>query len=144
MRTYTPIPFAASPFGAFSLVERALQDVHAVETPAHDIVQVGADDFRVRVALPGVQEDDLAVVEHEGALKISGTRADALAADDADSTVKVFKRGIAAGKVELSFRLGDHVKVVGAELDAGILTVSLAREVPEALQPKHIAIGKAA
>ncbi|HZA93584.1 MAG TPA: Hsp20 family protein, partial [Gemmatimonadales bacterium] len=38
------------------------------------------------------------------------------------------------------FNLADHVKVVGANLENGLLTVELKREVPEALKPRRIEI----
>ena len=39
-----------------------------------------------------------------------------------------------------TFNLADHVKVVGAGLENGLLTVELRREVPEALKPRRIKI----
>jgi molecular chaperone IbpA len=40
-----------------------------------------------------------------------------------------------------SFNLADHVKVVGANVEHGLLTIDLVREVPEALKPRRIEIG---
>ena len=37
--------------------------------------------------------------------------------------------------------LADHVKVVGANVEHGLLTIDLVREVPEALKPRRIEIG---
>jgi molecular chaperone IbpA len=37
--------------------------------------------------------------------------------------------------------LAEHVRVIGAALENGLLTVSLKREVPEALKPRRITIG---
>ena len=37
--------------------------------------------------------------------------------------------------------MADHVNVVAASVDNGILVVDLKREVPEALKPRKIAIG---
>ena len=49
-------------------------------------------------------------------------------------------RGIAARSFKQTFNLADHVKVTGASIDNGLLTVELKREVPEALKPRRIAI----
>jgi molecular chaperone IbpA len=38
------------------------------------------------------------------------------------------------------FELADHVKVVGASLVNGLLTVDLKREIPEAMKPRRIEI----
>jgi molecular chaperone IbpA len=40
-----------------------------------------------------------------------------------------------------NFNLADHVKVAGANLEHGLLTIDLVREVPEALKPRRIEIG---
>jgi molecular chaperone IbpA len=36
--------------------------------------------------------------------------------------------------------LADHVKVVGANVEHGLLTIDLAREVPEELRPRRVPI----
>ena len=43
-----------------------------------------------------------------------------------------------------SFNLADHVKVVGANVEHGLLTIELVREVPEQLKPRRIEIGAGA
>ena len=49
-------------------------------------------------------------------------------------------RGIANRAFRQSFNLADHVRVVGAGLENGLLTIDLVREVPEALKPRRIEI----
>ena len=39
-----------------------------------------------------------------------------------------------------SFNLADHVKVVGANVEHGLLTIDLVREVPEQLKPRRVEI----
>ena len=51
-------------------------------------------------------------------------------------------RGIAERGFERRFQLADHMKVTGAGLENGLLHIDLMREVPEALKPRTIAIGK--
>lgn len=50
-------------------------------------------------------------------------------------------RGIANRSFKQSFDLADHLKVVGAQLINGLLTIGLVREVPEARKPRRIDIG---
>ena len=52
-------------------------------------------------------------------------------------------RGIAGRPFERRFVLADHVVVEGADLQNGLLHVSLKRVVPEALKPRRIQIGSA-
>ncbi len=42
---------------------------------------------------------------------------------------------------ERRFELADHVKVVGASLVNGLLTIDLKREIPEEMKPRRIEIG---
>ena len=51
-------------------------------------------------------------------------------------------RGIAARAFERRFQLADHVEVTGASLENGLLHIDLVREIPEAMKPRKIAIGK--
>ena len=52
-------------------------------------------------------------------------------------------RGIANRSFERKFNLADHIEVSGAELKNGLLTISLVKEIPEAMKPRSIAIGGA-
>ena len=49
--------------------------------------------------------------------------------------------GIAQRGFERRFELADFVRVADADLEDGLLTIDLVREVPEAMKPKKIAIG---
>jgi molecular chaperone IbpA len=50
-------------------------------------------------------------------------------------------RGIARRAFERRFSLADHMKVVAASLDNGLLYVDVVHEVPEAAKPGTIKIG---
>jgi molecular chaperone IbpA len=50
-------------------------------------------------------------------------------------------RGIAGRAFERRFQLADHVKVTGAGLENGLLTIDLKREIPEEMKPRRIEIG---
>ena len=49
-------------------------------------------------------------------------------------------RGIAGRNFERRFQLADHVKVVGAKLANGLLTIELQREIPEEKKPRAIPV----
>ena len=49
-------------------------------------------------------------------------------------------RGIAGRPFEHRFELADHVRVNGADLQNGLLSIDLVREIPEALKPRRIDI----
>ena len=48
---------------------------------------------------------------------------------------------IATRSFERRFGLADHVKVRSADLDDGLLSIDLVREIPEAMRPRKISLG---
>jgi molecular chaperone IbpA len=102
--------------------------------PAYDIRKTSDDAYVLSVAVPGFAENDLEVVAHDRTLTVRGKTEPG----EANGWVR---RGIARETFERRFALGEHVIVNGARLELGILNVELAREVPEALKPRTIAIG---
>ena len=67
-----------------------------------------------------------------------GRGEDAAGEDEA----RYLHRGIARRSFIRRFQLADHVRVQGAELTHGLLTISLKRELPEALKPRKIALSQ--
>ena len=61
---------------------------------------------------------------------------------DEDEARSYLYRGIATRSFERRFNLADHVKVVSASLENGLLHIDLEREIPEAMKPRTIKIGK--
>ena len=54
---------------------------------------------------------------------------------------RCFTRAFPSTSFKQSFNLADHVKVVAANVENGLLTIELVREVPEQLKPRRIEIG---
>jgi molecular chaperone IbpA len=78
--------------------------------------------------------DNLEITTDKNILRIEGT------SPKGDEAVNYLHKGIGARNFRREFTLADHVEVEGATLELGMLNISLKREVPEALQPKKIAI----
>jgi molecular chaperone IbpA len=111
---------------------------HAAEPtpnwPPYNIEKAGEDQYRIVMAVAGFGEQDIELVQHENALTVSGQkRSEPEKAD-------VLHRGIATRAFKQVFNLADHVKVISAGLENGLLTIELKREVPEALKPRRIEI----
>jgi molecular chaperone IbpA len=51
-------------------------------------------------------------------------------------------QGIANRAFERKFNLADYVEVSGADVSNGLLTISLVKEIPDAMKPKSIAISQ--
>ena len=60
--------------------------------------------------------------------------------DELDKEVEYVHRGISARSFNRSFTLAEHVEVIGAKAENGILKIELERQVPEEQKPKTIAI----
>ena len=70
-------------------------------------------------------------------MSITGTKN-----SDADKQERKFlHKGISERNFERKFQLGDHVKVLAADLENGLLHVDLERVIPEAKKPRKIEIG---
>ena len=50
-------------------------------------------------------------------------------------------QGLALRNFRHVFKLADHMKVVAATLENGLLSVEIVREIPEELKPRRINIG---
>ena len=110
--------------------------------PPYNIELSGENAYRITMAVAGMTDEDLSVVQHENTLVVAGK------ARQPAQGAQFLHRGIAGRAFERRFSLADFVKVTGAGLANGLLTIDLAREVPEAMKPRTIQIdngsGKAA
>ena len=102
--------------------------------PPYNIEALGDDAYRITMTVAGFAEKDLDVTVTENTLVISARKR------DEDKDVSYLHRGIAGRAFERRFDLADHIQVVGARAENGLLYIDLVREVPEALKPRTIAI----
>jgi molecular chaperone IbpA len=140
MRTYDVSPLFRSSVGFDRLLDLLNQADRVEPTttwPPYNIEKVADDQYRISMAVAGFTADEIELTQHDTALLITGQR------KGQEGERQYLHRGIAARTFRQTFNLADHVKVVGAALENGLLTVELKREVPEALKPRRIAIGGA-
>lgn len=102
--------------------------------PAYNIERQGDDAYRVTLNVAGFTRDELAIETKENWLVVTGKK-------PTEEGRRYLWQGIAPRSFERRFQLADFVKVTGAGLADGLLTIDLVREVPEALKPRRIAIG---
>jgi molecular chaperone IbpA len=110
-------------------------DNAALSYPPYNIEKTGEDAYRLTMAVAGFSPEEVEVTVHESSLLVTGK-----AKQETDGG-RYLHRGIARRAFERRFSLADYIKVVGANLDNGMLHVDLVREVPEAAKPRKIAIG---
>ncbi|NVK32169.1 MAG: Hsp20 family protein [Gammaproteobacteria bacterium] len=103
--------------------------------PPYNIEVTGEDRYAISIALAGFSKDDLEISVERNVLTVRGKKAD-------DNTERKFlHKGIANRSFERKFNLADHVEVVDADMENGVLVVNLVREIPEAMKPRQIEIG---
>lgn len=126
------------------LIDSAARSATAQDSyPPYNVVQTSADDYRIELAVAGFAEEDFDIESHENVLTITARKETAANDEDAASgkdEARYLHRGIAQRGFVRRFQLADHVRVDGAALTHGLLTISLKRELPEALKPRKIAL----
>jgi len=103
--------------------------------PPYNIEKTSDDSYRIVMAVAGFDQAELNVVQQEDELLVSGHTA-----PNADGDKEYLYRGIAGRNFQRRFQLADHVKVEGAKLANGLLTIDLKRELPEEMKPRTIRI----
>ena len=122
----------------FDRLGQLLDNAGSFEVPAYppyNIERVSDDEYRVTMAVAGFGHGDIAIEVKQNTLTVSGKKA-----DKAEVKGEFLHQGIAQRAFERRFQLADYVQVEGAELDNGLLHISLKREIPEAMKPRTIAI----
>ena len=101
--------------------------------PPYNIEQQDDNHYRITMAVAGFSEDQLELTQKENMLIVRGERQE-------EEGKNYVYQGIAERDFERKFQLADYVKVTGASMENGLLHVDLEREIPEAMQPRKIAI----
>lgn len=134
------------------IAETALR--HSGEEPAswppYNIEKTGEDAYSITLAVAGFPESGLDVEVTGERLVVRGNRPLSSGQDgtayentpdtETAATRRYLHRGIAFRNFTRHFQLADHMKVTGALLENGLLTITLVREVPEAAKPRRFAI----
>jgi molecular chaperone IbpA len=105
--------------------------------PPYNIERTDENAYRIEIAVAGFRSEELNVEVKENLLTVQGRKT----ANDAER--RFLHRGLAERDFERRFQLADYVMVTDAQLSDGLLSISLRRELPEALKPRRIEIATA-
>lgn len=135
----TPLYRSSVGFDRFgTLLDAAFQtEKNATGYPPYNIEVVEENSYAITIAAAGFKQDEMDIQVENGVLTIRGKKAN-------DENRKFLHQGIASRSFERKFNLADHIEVTNADLQDGLLTISLVKEVPEAMKPKSIAINGSA
>ena len=140
MRTIDFAPLYRSVVGfdrLASLLEAATAE-GAGGYPPYNIERTDENAYRIEIAVAGFRSDELDVQVKENLLTVTGRKT---ANEDGR---RYLHRGLAERNFERRFQLADYVVVTEAKLADGLLSISLKRELPEALKPRRVEITTAA
>ena len=120
----------------FDMLDRTwgTTDASSANWPPYNIERLGEDQYRITMAVAGFAPDEINLVQQENALLVEARK------HPEPEGVQVLHRGIANRAFRQTFNLADYVKVRAANLENGLLTIELKREVPEAMKPRRIEI----
>jgi molecular chaperone IbpA len=137
MRTFDYSPFYRATVGfdrVFDLLDSVASQNGSNGYPPYNIEKAGDNAYRIVMAVAGFAEAELNVTQKENELLVTGQTA------NGQQDKQYLYRGIAGRNFERRFQLADHVKVVGAKLANGLLTIELQREIPEEKKPRAIPV----
>jgi molecular chaperone IbpA len=103
--------------------------------PPYNIELLEQDKYRITMAVAGYDEQEITITSENNTLTVAAAKA-----DKGNEKRTYLHQGIAERNFKRQFKLADHVKVVSASLNNGLLHVQLEREIPEAMKPRTIPI----
>jgi len=102
--------------------------------PPHNIVKIDDNTYLVELAVAGFSDDEISIDVIKNQLEISGKKL------DKDENRSYLHHGIGTRSFKKTVHLASTVKVSGATLQDGILSIELENIIPEENLPKRIPI----
>ncbi|MBS3927867.1 MAG: Hsp20 family protein [Sphingomonadales bacterium] len=119
----------------FDLLENQSRMNSGDNYPPFNIERRGEDAYRITLAVAGFKPADIEITAQQNLLVVQGKKGE-------DTSAGQFLHvGIAQRGFERRFELADYVRVEDANIEDGLLSIDLVREVPEAMKPKKIPVG---
>ncbi len=106
--------------------------------PPYNIRKTSKDNYSIEVALAGFNKKDVEVEFEDNLLTVRTKQVDKSVNKNADG--EIIHKGISQRQFARSFTIADDVKVNGAELKDGLLTIACEKIVPEHKKKKLIEI----
>ncbi|MDC2968752.1 Hsp20 family protein [Candidatus Pelagibacter sp.] len=106
--------------------------------PPYNIRRTGQDKYSIEVALAGFSKNDVEVEFEDNLLTVRTRQVDK--SDNKNDDGEIIHKGISQRHFARSFTIADDVKVNGAQLKDGLLTIACERIIPEHKKKKLIEI----
>jgi len=125
---------------SFIGIDKLLNEAHfrsqQTTYPPYNVIKLDNDKYQIEFAVAGFSRQDLEIETMNGHLVVRGKKTQ----EQNSTAVNYVYQGLAKRSFTKEIALANNMKVTNAELADGMLTISLEREIPEALKPKLIAI----
>lgn len=105
--------------------------------PPYNVIRYSEDEYTIEIAVAGFKEGDISIEVGNNQLTVTGKQVEIV---DTDTPIEYVHRGISSRSFERVWTLAEHVEVIGARQENGILSIDLERKIPEGKKPKNIAI----
>jgi molecular chaperone IbpA len=122
----------------FDFLENASRQDQADNYPPFDIEKLSDDRYRITLAVAGFRPEEIDVTARQNLLVVTGRKSENRSKDG-----NYLHMGIATRAFDRRFELADFVQVEDAQMQDGLLSISLLREIPEAMKPRKISINGA-
>ena len=106
--------------------------------PPYNIRKAGKDKYAIELAVAGFNKDDVEVEFEDNLLTVKTKKVDKAVEKNMDG--EIIHRGISQRSFSRSFTIADDIKVEGAEIKDGLLTINCEKIVPEQKKRKLIPI----
>ena len=135
MRTVDFAPLYRTTVG-FDRLFDMLDNAGRPDWPPYNIEKKNENEYRISMAIAGFGNEDIELTQNGPELTVIGQRM------PEENDREILHKGLALRNFKHTFRLADHVKVAAASLENGLLSIDLAREIPEELKPRRIEIAQ--
>jgi molecular chaperone IbpA len=103
--------------------------------PRFNILRIGKYGFRIELAVPGWDKEDIDITIHKGLLSVEGKSKLTLLEGE-----KYVYKGLSGKCFTRTFGISEHVKLERAYMERGLLCIDLYEELPKELQPTKVVI----
>ena len=115
-------------------LDRFFNVSHTSNYPPFNLIQVNNVESRLEVALAGFKKDDIKVYTEYGKLYVEGKQ------EDKETDGEFVYKGLAQRSFERQWTLADDTEVRSVSFRDGLLTVELAKIIPEKHARKEFAL----
>merc|ERR1712224_492500 len=102
--------------------------------PPYNIRKTGKDNYAIEVALAGFSKKDVEVEFEDNLLTVKTKQVNK--SEDSEVNGEIIHKGISQRQFARSFTIADDVKVNGAELKDGLLTIFFEKKIPKKKKKK--------